>query len=79
MQVNPPRHRSLPQGPLHLANLGRTIRRLDTVPFGREFGSITLELERETNGGLAQGWQSQLWTRLREGWRIVAAHVSLLP
>jgi hypothetical protein len=61
------------------ANLGRTIRRLDIVTFGREFGSITLEFERETEGGLVQGRQSQLWARLPEGWRIVAAHVSLLP
>jgi hypothetical protein len=61
------------------ATLVRTIRRLDIGTFGREFGSITLEFERETDGRLVHGRQSQLWVRLAEGWRIVAAHISLLP
>ena len=61
------------------ANLKRTIRRLDIVTFGRDVGSITLEFERLVNGKTISGRQSQVWVRLPEGWRIVAAHVSVLP
>ena len=61
------------------ANLARTVRRLDIVTFGRDYGSVTLEFERTVNGRLILGRQSQVWVRLREGWRIVAAHVSTLP
>jgi hypothetical protein len=61
------------------ANLARTVTRLDIVSFGHDFGSITLEFERTTPGGTVRGRQSQAWVRLAEGWRIVSAHVSLLP
>ena len=61
------------------ANLARTITRLDVVAFGRDFGSITLEFERTSAAGPVRGRQSQTWVRFSEGWRIVAAHVSLLP
>jgi hypothetical protein len=60
-------------------NLARIVRRLDIVTFGRDFGSITLEFERTVQGRAVLGRQSQTWVRLPEGWRIVAAHVSLLP
>ncbi|MDE3104944.1 MAG: oxalurate catabolism protein HpxZ [Acidobacteriota bacterium] len=59
--------------------LARRVVRQDIVAFGTDFGSITLEFEREANGRLIRGRQSQTWVRLPEGWRIVAAHVSLLP
>ncbi len=61
------------------ANLARTILRLDIVTFGRDCGSITLEFERTIDGRTVFGRQSQVWIRLPEGWRIAAAHVSLLP
>ncbi|MGD0963402.1 MAG: oxalurate catabolism protein HpxZ [Candidatus Acidiferrales bacterium] len=61
------------------ANIARTVRRLDIVTFGRDYGSITLEFERAVNGRTILGRQSQVWVRLPEGWRIVAAHVSVLP
>lgn len=61
------------------ANLARTVKRLDIVSFGREFASITLEFERASAGRMVRGRQSQVWVRLPEGWRIVQAHVSLLP
>jgi Protein of unknown function (DUF3225) len=60
-------------------NLARTIRRMDIVTFGRDFGSVTLEFDRTVDGKTVSGRQSQVWVRLPEGWRIVAAHVSLLP
>jgi hypothetical protein len=61
------------------ANLARTVRRLDIVTFGRDHASITLEFERTVEGRAIRGRQSQMWVRLPEGWRIVAAHVSTLP
>jgi hypothetical protein len=61
------------------ANLVRTVTRLDIVSFGHNFASITLEFERAATTGIVRGRQSQVWVRLPEGWRIVQAHVSLLP
>ena len=60
------------------ANLARTVRRLDIVTFGRDFGSVTLEFERTVNEKTISGRQSQVWVRFPEGWRIVSAHVSVL-
>jgi len=59
--------------------LARRIARLEIVTFGRDFGSITLEFERDIPNKTVRGRQSQVWARLDEGWRIVAAHVSILP
>jgi hypothetical protein len=44
--------------------------------FGRDFATANTEFQRE--GACAPGRQSQSWVRLPEGWRIAAAHVSLL-
>ena len=55
-------------------NLARAVTRLDIVSFGKDFASITLEFERHAQ----RGRQSQTWVRFAEGWRIVAAHVSLM-
>src|ERR1700730_2164151 len=59
-------------------NLARTIRRLDIITFGKDYGSVTLEFERTVDARTVLGRQSQVWVRLPEGWRIVAAHVSVL-
>jgi hypothetical protein len=59
--------------------LARRVTRLDIVTFSRDFASITLEFERDTPNKTVRGRQSQVWVRLDEGWRIVAAHVSILP
>jgi len=61
------------------AGLARTVTRLDIASFGSDFASITLEFERASPTGTVRGRQSQVWVRLPEGWRIVQAHVSLLP
>jgi len=62
------------------AGLARTVKRLDIVTFGEDYGSITLEFERNAaDGRTIKGRQSQVWVRMEEGWRIVAAHVSVLP
>jgi hypothetical protein len=60
-------------------NLARRMVRLEIVTFGRNFGSVTLEFERDAAGCVIRGRQSQVWVRLDEGWRIVSAHVSTLP
>jgi Protein of unknown function (DUF3225) len=61
------------------ANLARTVKRLEIVAFGKDFACITVAFERDVEGKLTRGRQSQTWARLAEGWRIVFAHVSLLP
>jgi hypothetical protein len=60
-------------------NLARRQVRQEIVTFGTDFGSITLEFERDSPNGKVRGRQSQVWVRLAEGWRIVSAHVSTLP
>ena len=59
-------------------NLARRMVRLEVVSFGRDFGSVTLEFERDSAAGVVRGRQSQVWVRMEEGWRIVSAHVSVL-
>jgi Protein of unknown function (DUF3225) len=44
--------------------------------YGRDFATSNLEFQRE--GSQKTGRQSQAWMRTPEGWRVVAAHVSLL-
>jgi hypothetical protein len=62
------------------ARVGGSPRRLlfNTIitSFGRDFATANTEFQRE--GASAPGRQSQSWVRLAEGWRIAAAHVSLL-
>src|SRR5271165_3038108 len=60
------------------ANLARRITRLDISTFGKDFGCVHLEFERDKANTVIRGRQSQTWVRLPEGWRVVAAHVSLL-
>jgi hypothetical protein len=59
--------------------LERRVIRTDIVTFGRDYASVTLEFERRVNRRPVYGRQSQVWVRMPEGWRIVAAHVSVLP
>jgi hypothetical protein len=62
------------------SNLVRRTVRLEIVTFGTDLGSVTLEFERDVPGGfVVRGRQSQVWVRFDEDWRIVSAHVSMLP
>ncbi|APZ43275.1 oxalurate catabolism protein HpxZ [Acidihalobacter ferrooxydans] len=45
--------------------------------YGHDFATANTEFLR--NGGAVHGRQSQTWMRTSEGWRVVAAHVSLMP
>ena len=56
-------------------NLARRVTRSVITTFGEDFATANIEFERA--GSARQGRQSQTWVRLPEGWRIVAAHVSL--
>ncbi len=60
-------------------NLDREISRLDIMAFGDLAGIINLEFVRPMNGIIRPGRQTQFWFRFPEGWRIVSAHVSLMP
>ena len=44
--------------------------------YGRDFATANTEFQRV--GSERTGRQSQTWVRTAEGWRVVAAHVSLL-
>lgn len=59
------------------AGLARTLTRVVISTYGRDFGTANMEFER--NGGAVRGRQSHTWVRMPEGWRIVAAHVSMFP
>jgi hypothetical protein len=56
--------------------LQRTLAHTVITTFGREFATAMTEFRRA--GGTKLGRQSQTWVRLPEGWRVVAAHVSLI-
>jgi len=49
--------------------------RTTITTYGTDFGTTNIEFLREKSQQL--GRQSQTWMRKPEGWRIVAAHVSL--
>ncbi len=53
----------------------RLITRKVLTTYGRDFGTANIEYQR-ANGSI--GRQSQTWMRTPEGWRVVAAHVSML-
>ena len=59
------------------AGLMRNTRNVRITTFGRDFATANTEFFRETVPGKT-GRQSQTWVRMPEGWRIVAAHVSLI-
>lgn len=56
--------------------LARTVLRTVITTFGNDFATAHIEFQRV--GGNKLGRQSQTWVRMPEGWRVVAAHVSLL-
>ena len=57
--------------------LARRISRTVITTYGRDFATASTLFERDTVPGRI-GRQMQTWARLPEGWRIVAAHVSLI-
>jgi ketosteroid isomerase-like protein len=57
--------------------LARSISRTVITTYGRDCATASTLFHRETIPGKT-GRQMQTWARMPEGWRIVAAHVSLI-
>jgi len=57
--------------------LGRTISRTVITTYGREFATASTLYERPSAPGKI-GRQMQTWVKFSDGWRVVAAHVSLI-
>ena len=57
--------------------LGRTMSRTVITTFGRDFAVASTLYERPSAPGKI-GRQMQTWVRFPEGWRVAAAHVSLI-
>ena len=59
------------------AGLARNLERTEITTYGRDF-AIAATLFRRDNAPGKIGRQMQTWVRFPEGWRIVAAHVSVI-
>jgi hypothetical protein len=56
--------------------LARTLTRTVITTYGRDTATAMTEFRREASARI--GRQSQTWLRLPQGWRVVAAHVSVI-
>ncbi|MBN8489741.1 MAG: oxalurate catabolism protein HpxZ [Burkholderiales bacterium] len=56
--------------------LARTLQHTVITTFGADLATAMTEFRRAGSDRI--GRQSQTWVRLPEGWRVVAAHVSLM-
>ena len=59
------------------AGLARTLSRTVITTYGRDFAVASTLYDRPSAGNKI-GRQMQTWVRFPEGWRIVAAHVSMI-
>jgi Protein of unknown function (DUF3225) len=59
------------------AGLARTLSRTVITTYGRDFATASTLFHRDTAPGRT-GRQMQTWVRMPEGWRVVAAHVSVI-
>ena len=57
--------------------LMRTLERTQITTYGRDMAVAATLFRRETAPGQI-GRQMQTWVRMPEGWRVVAAHVSII-
>jgi hypothetical protein len=57
--------------------LGRTLAKTVITTFGRDFAVASTLYQRPSAPGKI-GRQMQTWVRFPEGWRVVAAHVSMI-
>lgn len=55
--------------------LNRELVNTTITTYGQDFATANTEFRRDQ----VHGRQSQAWIRTPQGWRIVAAHVSLMP
>ena len=56
--------------------LAREVLRTVITTYGHDFATANIEFRRES--AARSGRQSQTWMRTPQGWRVVAAHVSLI-
>lgn len=61
------------------SGLERSISRTVITTYGRDMATANTLFEREAMAGAKIGRQSQTWMRTPEGWRVVSAHVSVIP
>ena len=54
----------------------RVVLKTVITTYGNDFATANIEFQRA--GSTRPGRQSQTWLRTPDGWRVVAAHVSLL-
>jgi hypothetical protein len=59
------------------AGLARTTSRTVITTYGTDFATASTLFHRETTPGKV-GRQMQSWARTSDGWRVVAAHVSVI-
>ena len=57
------------------AGMARQLSHTTITTYGRDFATVNTEFHRPGQ----QGRQSQTWMRTEAGWRVVSAHVSLMP
>ena len=60
------------------AGLERSLQRTVITTYGDDYATANTLFERTSAPGKI-GRQSQCWVRFPEGWRVVAAHVSIIP
>lgn len=60
------------------AGLGRTLMRTMITTYGRDFAVASTLYIRPSSGPGRIGRQMQTWVRFDDGWKVVAAHVSLI-
>jgi hypothetical protein len=58
------------------AGLARRLSNTVITTYGRDFATAMTEFHRD--GSAKVGRQSQTWVRMAGGWRVVAAHVSVI-
>ena len=60
-------------------DLARKMFNTKVVTFGGDCAIVTIEFLRAIGGIRRHGRQSQIWRKFPEGWKVVSAHVSLVP
>lgn len=60
-------------------NLDREVFNAKVVTIGDDCAMVTLEFLPKVPGIRRHGRQSQVWRKFPQGWKIVSAHVSLVP
>jgi hypothetical protein len=59
------------------AGLARTLSRTVITTYGRDFAVASTLFHRASAPGKV-GRQTQTWVRFADGWRVIAAHVSVI-